>query len=223
MQITFKPTRRDDMLTLSKSGDALTINDKTFDFSPLANGAELPPEAILTDWIAGPVRRKNGILHVSLLLPHGPNAPIETKHPEPLTVKEDGPITVPAHSVVINDDGQERHVHAETSLDSIEGEISWSMVITASALEAQAVEARVQELKSECATLIVDVIDERTFLNLQGAMITGDLDDARIEVFKLARTWIEDMQRACRNAIASGNAPDWPRVPPGVSALATEF
>ena len=223
MQITFKPSRRDDMLALCRQGDVLTINDKTFDFGPLANGAELPPEAVLTEWIAEPVRRKDGVLHLSLMLPHGPNAPKATKFPVPIQVVEDGPITLPAHNVLVNDEGQEQHIHAEPPLDPVEGEISWSMVVTASAQAARAMETRAQELKSECANLIVEVIDERTLLNMQGAMITGDLDGPRVEVFRLARAWIEDMQRACRTAIASGNAPNWPHVPSDVIGLAKEF
>src|SRR4051812_22159334 len=41
MRISFSPQRRDHVLIVSKNGDVLTINDETFDFSALPNGATL--------------------------------------------------------------------------------------------------------------------------------------------------------------------------------------
>ena len=95
MKVIFSPQRRDDVLTLSKSGDALTVNGTVYDFSQLPNGATLPREAINCQWVCGDVERTNGELIIPILLPHGPNASEAARFPEPITVTEDGPILLP--------------------------------------------------------------------------------------------------------------------------------
>ena len=95
MKLLFSPQRRDDTLTLSKSGDALTVNGVTYDFSQLPNGATLPREAIDCEWICGNVERVNGELIVPILLPHGPDASEAARYPEPLTVISDGQVVLP--------------------------------------------------------------------------------------------------------------------------------
>ena len=95
MKLLFSPQRRDDVLILSKSGDALTVNGTVYDFSPLPDGATLPREAIDCKWICGNVERVNGELIIPILLPHGPNPPNARAFPEPLTVTANGPIALP--------------------------------------------------------------------------------------------------------------------------------
>lgn len=101
MKITLSPQRRTDTLTVSRSGDTLTINGETFDFSPLPEGATLPQEAIGSDWFAGPVERVGGVLHVALVLPHGANAPEQTRFPAPITLTGDGPVALPPYETEI--------------------------------------------------------------------------------------------------------------------------
>ncbi|WP_372610191.1 hypothetical protein [Aquicoccus sp.] len=100
MKISFSPMRRDDTLTLSRSGDTLTINGETFDLSGIPEGATLPQDAVTCDWLASDVERIDGDLHITLILPHGATAPQEALFPEPLTVARDGPIELPAVSLV---------------------------------------------------------------------------------------------------------------------------
>lgn len=126
MKLTLLPTRSDDMLALSKSGDRLTINGLVFDFAQLTEGAELPVEAVVSDWIAGPVRREDGALHLSLVLPHGKDAPESTTFPAPMTLTSDGPVSLPAYA--IDADGQE--VHGALPSVSAEGMIDWSQMTT---------------------------------------------------------------------------------------------
>lgn len=97
MKITFTPVRSDARLALSRAGDRLTLNGEVFDFAPLPDGAVLPPDAIDSDWFPGPVTRVDGHLHVTLILPHGPDAPDATRFPAPLILAEDGPVTLPPH------------------------------------------------------------------------------------------------------------------------------
>jgi hypothetical protein len=99
MHLTFSPMRRDDRLSLSCAGDVLTINGIPYDFGPLPDGATLPQEAVDCDWLAGPVERVDGVLHVALILPHGANAPEATLFPQPITAATDGPVTLMAYEV----------------------------------------------------------------------------------------------------------------------------
>ncbi|MNZ91180.1 hypothetical protein D3C78_1101550 [compost metagenome] len=81
---------------VSVAGDVLTINGDELDFSPLPNGASLPKAAIANDWILGDVvRDAEGVLHVSLMFPHGPDASEAARFPEPITITEDGPVELP--------------------------------------------------------------------------------------------------------------------------------
>ena len=99
MELKFTSQRRDTPLELSRTGDTLTINGDTFDFSGLPDGATLPPEAIDSDWFSGPVERIGGVLHISLILPHGANAPEETRFPAPITLKKDGQVDLPPYEI----------------------------------------------------------------------------------------------------------------------------
>jgi hypothetical protein len=84
-------------LDMRKSGDTLVLNDERFDFSALEEGATLPRAAIASPWIAGAVTRQDGVLHIPLILPHGPDAPHETRFAGPVTVTADGPLAVPVY------------------------------------------------------------------------------------------------------------------------------
>ena len=95
MRISFSPQFRDDTLAVSRQGDILTVNDMSFDLSAIPEGATLPAEAIGSEWFAGTIERIDGVLHMTLLLPHGPNPSQEVAFPEPITVLSDGPVPVP--------------------------------------------------------------------------------------------------------------------------------
>ena len=99
MEISFSPMRRYGTLTLSKSGDVLTINGEAFDFSGLADGATLPRDAVTCDWLASDVERIAGVIHLTLILPHGSNAPSETRYPVAITAT-DGAINVPEYNIL---------------------------------------------------------------------------------------------------------------------------
>lgn len=95
MNISFSPLRSDSTLTLSRQGEALILNGETFDFADLPEGARLPQQAIACDWFAGDVTRTNGALQITLVLPHGPQAPHATRFPQQVTDPADGAIPLP--------------------------------------------------------------------------------------------------------------------------------
>jgi hypothetical protein len=97
MHITLSPARMESPLTLSKSGDVLTINGEVFDFTPIPEGATLPRDAVDCDWLASDVTREGGDLHLTLILPHGAAAPVETLFPDPISDPADGPIPLPPY------------------------------------------------------------------------------------------------------------------------------
>lgn len=99
--------RCDDRLELSRTNDILTINGEAFDFSSLPDGATIPFGVVPNEWIAGPVTRIAGELHLVLLLPHGPDPQHAEAFPQPVVITTNGPITLP-----ITIAGEPAHVDA---------------------------------------------------------------------------------------------------------------
>lgn len=95
MKLTFSPVRRDDSLVLERQGDISILNGEAFDFTPLGEGDTLPAQAVSSDWIAGPVTRENGVLALTIALPHGFGAPPLPRQSTLLT--QDGLVALPGH------------------------------------------------------------------------------------------------------------------------------
>lgn len=99
MIISFTPMRRNSALTLHKIGDNLTINGEIFDLSGIPEGATLPREAVQCDLLASDIERINGALQLTLILPHGAQAPQETLFPVPIHQTQDGPVDLPPYEL----------------------------------------------------------------------------------------------------------------------------
>jgi hypothetical protein len=97
MIIKLSPQRRDDRLTVTRLGDTLTIDDQVFDFSGIPDGGLLPRDAVECKWLASDVERVDNRLRLTLILPHGANAPHDTRFPLPVEVTEDGPVALPPY------------------------------------------------------------------------------------------------------------------------------
>jgi len=95
MTINLSPQRRDDTLSVIKSGDVLTINGTEYDFSQVPDGGMLPRNAVDCLWLRSDVTREDGELTLTLLLPHGANASEARRFPEPLTNVPDGEVEFP--------------------------------------------------------------------------------------------------------------------------------
>jgi len=100
MQLSFQPMRLDQALSVTRQGDALTLNGETFDFAPLQEGDVLPRAAVACEWLASDVTRQGGEICLTLILPHGAEAPQETRFPQPLTLSGDGLVPLPPHAAV---------------------------------------------------------------------------------------------------------------------------
>ncbi|UYV37190.1 hypothetical protein N4R57_19890 [Rhodobacteraceae bacterium D3-12] len=101
--------------------------------------------------------------------------------------------------------------------------IDFTKTKTAEAVAEQSLQQRAAQLKAECRKRILQVLGEHSLLNIQGAAIAGGLTADQLKSFQTARVWVAANQSACRVASVSGDAPDWPEVPPEVTALAAEF
>ncbi|MBR9650061.1 hypothetical protein [Thalassovita aquimarina] len=99
MQIAFLPIRHDERLSISRTGDILTLNGEEFDFSAVPEGGALPREAVGCDWLASDVERASGALRLTLLLPHGAQTPSETLFPALLILERDGPVDLPPYEI----------------------------------------------------------------------------------------------------------------------------
>lgn len=95
MHITLSPQYRHDALTVSRQGDILTINGTAFDFSAIPDGATLPASAVDCEFITGNIERIGGVIHTSLILPHGPNPSQAVAFPAPLINPPDGVLELP--------------------------------------------------------------------------------------------------------------------------------
>ncbi|MGP3699904.1 hypothetical protein [Rhodobacter sp. NSM] len=96
MHIAFSPQRREERLSLARSGDILILNGEELDLSGIPDGATLPRDAVGSAWLASDIERIDGVLQFTLILPHGPDAGAATLFPEPIHAEIDGPISVPA-------------------------------------------------------------------------------------------------------------------------------
>jgi hypothetical protein len=95
MIIQLSPQRRDDVLTVIKTGDLLNINGEDFDFSVIPDGATLPSVAVSSPWIVGDVHRVNGELTLTLLLPHLADASHAALFPVDIVDPVDGTLELP--------------------------------------------------------------------------------------------------------------------------------
>ncbi len=99
MKITLSPQNRQQELTAALAGDVLTLNGTEYDFSQLNGGDVLPADAIDSTWLQGDVTRVGGEIELTLLLPHGSNAPEETRFPAPIHQTTDGDIPLPPYTI----------------------------------------------------------------------------------------------------------------------------
>lgn len=101
MKINLTPQRRDHALSLSKAGDVLTVNGDQFDFSSLPDGATITAGVVPCEWIVGPVERIGGVIHLTLILPHGSNPSQAVAFPVAIRNPPDGPIAIPHDPVIL--------------------------------------------------------------------------------------------------------------------------
>lgn len=104
MKIKLSPVCMLEQLKASVSGDVIVVNGVSLDFSPLQEGEALPLTAVDSKWIAGDVQRIGGEIHLTLILPHGINAPESTRFPEaydtPMTIV-DSAVPLPPYDAVV--------------------------------------------------------------------------------------------------------------------------
>ncbi len=85
MTITLTPIRYHLPLEAVRKGDVLMLNGTPCD---LAKGET-------SDWLLGTAEKTAGGWNVTLILPHGGNAPPETLYPQTIRIETDGPIPCP--------------------------------------------------------------------------------------------------------------------------------
>ena len=101
MKIKFTPIRMDEQLTASVvNADKIILNGEELDFTPLLEGETIESSDVGNKWVSGTVSRTDGELYITLVVPHGHNAPYETRFPTafetPITVLE-GEVPLPPY------------------------------------------------------------------------------------------------------------------------------
>lgn len=101
MLLKFSPRRQDDGdITIVVEGDVITVGGKEFDFSPLKAGDQLPADACLPEAFFGDITRGEHGIELTVVLPHGANAPYERRFPGPIITVVDGPVELPPYDIV---------------------------------------------------------------------------------------------------------------------------
>lgn len=100
MKIRFSPCRLDAPFSGEISGDVIAVNGEVIDLSPLEDGASLPAEAVSSPWITETIERRSGEIYLTLICPHGANAPHETRFPSGEYIAVEGGIPFPTYDVV---------------------------------------------------------------------------------------------------------------------------
>lgn len=198
MLLKFSPVFSEQLLTVYKQGDSLTIDGLTLDFSALTEGATLPAEALGCPWITAPVERVNGRLVLTLTLPHGHDAPYEVRFPQDALFEANGKVPLPTPD-------PETHAPAQGF-----AAIDWSQMVTA---ESKAL-AEIEQLR---ASVMADIALRRAAADqaiapLQDAV---DLEEATLGETDALKAWK-------RYRIALNRLPeqpgfpetiDWPELP----------
>jgi len=82
-------------LSASLSGSVLTVDGAPYDLSLIADGATVEHPVVQN------CTRTGTDYELTLILPHGANAPEETRFPVPVIVTTDGDITLPLYEVTV--------------------------------------------------------------------------------------------------------------------------
>lgn len=77
----------------------ICVDGVDFDFTPMPDNSILPASAVNSEWFTGSIKKPDGVLHVEIILPHGVNAPVERRFPEPITYEGDGVVELPEHDL----------------------------------------------------------------------------------------------------------------------------
>ncbi len=96
MRISLMPMRMDARLDVEVRGETLILNGEAVDLSATTRTKPLVPEGEMP-WIIGEVTRGAEGLALTLLLPHGPQAPDATRYPKDIVVLKDGAVSLPPH------------------------------------------------------------------------------------------------------------------------------
>ena len=92
LKINLSPVRVDrPQPAVEYQAPVLKLDNQDYDLS------ELPDGATAQHPVLGSVSRNGDDYEVTITLPHGPNAPAQTRFPEPIVVTESGPIDLPPY------------------------------------------------------------------------------------------------------------------------------
>ena len=95
LTLNLSPVRNDEETTATINGTVLTLNGMDYDLSELPDGATAQHPDL------GKVTRSGDEYDCTIRLGHGPNAPHQTRFPEPIVLENhSGPIELPLYDVV---------------------------------------------------------------------------------------------------------------------------
>ena len=93
LTITLTPIRHHLPLEALRKGDVLVLNGTSCDLS----------QGETCDWMLGPAEKTAEGWQVTLILPHGANAPEETLFPAVIRMAKDGPVPLPPYDCPLSE------------------------------------------------------------------------------------------------------------------------
>lgn len=95
LTLNLAPVSIENETTASVNGAVLTVNGTEYDLSELPDGAAARHSEL------GKVTRNGDEYECTIMLGHGPNAPYETRFPEPIVLTDhSGAIELPTYDIV---------------------------------------------------------------------------------------------------------------------------
>ena len=108
IHLNLSPQRRDGPLALERRSSVLVFNGAEFDLQT--------PQNMKCEWLIGAPEFDETGWHVTIVLPHGADAPDATRFPNPIVVGEDGIVTLPDYG---SNEHVTRALQAKRGLEAI--------------------------------------------------------------------------------------------------------
>lgn len=96
-QIALSPIRSDATLHIERDGEVLIVNGQPIDCTDLTDGAQMSAAAFGCEALLSDIVVSEGVVQLTLLLPHGAMADETARFPSPLLLTDDGPIRLPTN------------------------------------------------------------------------------------------------------------------------------
>ncbi len=177
MILKLSPIRSDASLQVFRQGDTIKINGVSLNLERLLEGATLPAGAISCAWIGSAAERIDGVLALTIRMPHGAEASEQSRFPVDIVNPPDGRVHLPT-------DFDPKPEQPEASWPETIGPIDWGQMVTAEMKQEAAAAQHLAGVQAEIAAQRAAA--DSAIAPLQDAV---DLDDATEAEVAALKAW----------------------------------